>query len=157
MRARIALCPGDGIGPEVTHEARGVLEEVAAGCGLALAFAEHPIGGCAIDVAGVPLPPATLAACADADAVLLGAVGGPRWDDPAATVRPEQGLLALRQGLGLWANLRPVTPYPSLRDRSSLRPDRLAGRQHKQRVRRGRRDREQRHRARRQREGKPAA
>jgi 3-isopropylmalate dehydrogenase len=127
MRARIALCPGDGIGPEVTHEARGVLEEVAAGCGLALAFAEHPIGGCAIDVAGVPLPPATLAACADADAVLLGAVGGPRWDDPAATVRPEQGLLALRQGLGLWANLRPVTPYPSLRDRSSLRPDRLAG------------------------------
>ncbi|MBE7453456.1 MAG: 3-isopropylmalate dehydrogenase [Kofleriaceae bacterium] len=127
MHARIALCPGDGIGPEIVDEARRVLDAVAAAGGHDLTYGEHLIGGAAIDAAGTALPADTLAACAAADAVLLGAVGGPRWDDPQAKVRPEQGLLALRQGLGLWANLRPVAPYPCLSEQSSLRPERLAG------------------------------
>jgi len=125
MNAKIILCPGDGIGPEVTHEARRILEAIAFRFDHRFTFEEHAIGGVAIEACGDPLPDATLAACAASEAVLLGAVGGPRWDDPQAKVRPEQGLLGLRAGLGLWANLRPVVPYPCLRDRSSLRPDRL--------------------------------
>jgi 3-isopropylmalate dehydrogenase len=127
MRVRIALCPGDGIGPEVVREAKLALDALAELTDLELTYTEHLIGGVAIDQAGVPLPPETLAGCGAADAVLLGAVGGPRWDDPRARVRPEQGLLALRQGLGLWANLRPVVPYPWLRDRSVLKPEVLVG------------------------------
>ncbi len=127
MHARIALCPGDGIGPEVLVEARKVLDAVADRFGHSISYSEHLIGGAAIDATGTALPDDTFAACAAADAVLLGAVGGPKWDDPKATVRPEQGLLAVRQRLGLWANLRPVAPYPCLYDRSSLRPERLAG------------------------------
>jgi 3-isopropylmalate dehydrogenase len=127
MRATIALLPGDGIGPEVVAEARRVLEAVAAGGGHELGFSEHLIGGCAIDAAGTALPDDTLAACREADAILLGAVGGPKWDDPQAKVRPEQGLLGLRRALGLYANLRPVKAQPLLADASPLRPERLEG------------------------------
>jgi 3-isopropylmalate dehydrogenase len=90
-------------------------------------FEEALIGGCAIEATGDPLPEATLEACRDADAVLMGAVGGPRWSDPTADVRPEQGLLGLRKGLGLFANLRPVHVYQALLDASPLRPERLEG------------------------------
>jgi 3-isopropylmalate dehydrogenase len=128
MQARIALLPGDGIGPEVVGAARAILERVAEKGGHAFTFSEHLVGGCAIDATGTTaLPDDTLAACRASDAVLLGAVGGPRWDDPGAAVRPEQGLLALRRELGLYANLRPVKVSPHLVDSSPLRPERLAG------------------------------
>ena len=127
MRASIALLPGDGIGPEVVAAARAVLERVAARGGHTFAFSQHLVGGCAIDETGNPLPDATLAACRAADAALLGAVGGPRWDDPRAAVRPEQGLLALRRELGLYANLRPVRVSPHLVAASPLKADRLDG------------------------------
>jgi 3-isopropylmalate dehydrogenase len=127
MRASIALLPGDGIGPEVVGAARAVLEQVAARGGHSFEFSESLVGGCAIDATGNPLPDATLAACRAADAALLGAVGGPRWDDPRAAVRPEQGLLALRRELGLYANLRPVRVSPHLVAASPLRPERLVG------------------------------
>jgi len=122
-KSRVVLLPGDGIGPEVVSAARTVLERVVRG---AIAFEEYLIGGAAIDTTGQPLPAATLAACRSADAVLLGAVGGPRWDDPRAAVRPEQGLLAIRRELGLYANLRPVRTWAELAGASPLRPERLA-------------------------------
>jgi len=127
MDATILLLPGDGIGPEVIESARQVLEAIAARTGHAFRFHEGRIGGIAIDERGDPLPPETAAACLGADAVLLGAVGGPRWADPRASVRPEQGLLRLREALGVFANLRPVRVYRGLEDASVLRPDRLAG------------------------------
>ena len=127
MNARIVVLAGDGIGPEVTHSARTVLERVAALGGHAFAFDERLIGGCSIDASGTPLAEEVLEACRASDAVLLGAVGGPRWDDPGARVRPEQGLLALRKGLCLFANLRPVSPHPDLAGVSPLRPERLRG------------------------------
>ncbi|HTJ42525.1 MAG TPA: 3-isopropylmalate dehydrogenase [Kofleriaceae bacterium] len=127
MKATIVLLPGDGIGPEVVDEARKVLEAIAAHFGHAFTFATHLIGGVAIDAHGTALPDDTLAACKTCDAILLGAVGGPKWDDPNAKVRPEQGLLGMRKALGLWANLRPVRPYPELAGCSPLRPERLAG------------------------------
>jgi 3-isopropylmalate dehydrogenase len=122
----IVLLPGDGIGPEVVQEGRRVLERVAARYGHDLAFEEKLLGGVAIDATGEALPKETLAACERADAVLLGAVGGPRWDDPRAPVRPEQGLLGLRRALGLFANLRPVRVHPALAATSPLKEDRLA-------------------------------
>ncbi len=125
--ARIVLLPGDGVGPEVVAAARGVLEAVAARGGHRLDFSEHLIGGAAMEAAGAPLPAEALAACLKADAVLLGAVGGPRWDDPTAPVRPEQGLLALRRELAVFANLRPIRLHPALRDASPLKSDRLDG------------------------------
>jgi len=127
MEARIVVLPGDGIGPEVTAAAVDVLRAVAGGRGHAFEFQEHSIGGGAIDASGTALPESTLDACRTADAVLLGAVGGPKWDDPTAQVRPEQGLLGLRRGLGLFANLRPVRPHPGLLAASPLRPERLVG------------------------------
>ena len=127
MKATIVLLPGDGIGPEVVCEARAVLEVVASRFGHELTFTEHLIGGAAIDATGSALPPATLAAAERADAVLLGAVGGPKWDDPKAKVRPEQGLLAIRKALGLYANLRPVRVLPELAALSPLKPERLEG------------------------------
>jgi 3-isopropylmalate dehydrogenase len=127
MKARIALTPGDGIGPEVVNEARLVLEAIAQRGGHEFKFSEHLLGGCAIDAKGTAMPDETLAAARAADAVLLGAVGGPKWDDPQAKVRPEQGLLAIRKGLGLYANVRPVCPYPSLARLSPLKPERVAG------------------------------
>jgi 3-isopropylmalate dehydrogenase len=122
-RARIALLPGDGIGPEIVGAARRLLEAIGE-----FDFAEHPVGGASIDAHGVALTDEVLEACRRSDAVLLGAVGGPKWDttDPASP-RPEQGLLGLRKGLGLYANLRPVRPSPSLTDASPLRPERIAG------------------------------
>lgn len=125
MRAKIVLLPGDGIGPEVVVAAVAVLTAVAAQYNHQFETESHLLGGCAIDEHGTALPESTLAACRAADAVLLGAVGGPKWDDPAAKVRPEQGLLGLRKGLGLFANLRPLHLHPDLVDASPLRPDRL--------------------------------
>jgi 3-isopropylmalate dehydrogenase len=127
MKASIVLTPGDGIGPEVVHEARLVLEAIAQRQGHEFKFSEHLLGGCAIDAKGTAMPDETLAAAKAADAVLLGAVGGPKWDDPQAKVRPEQGLLAIRKALGLYANVRPVCPYPSLARLSPLKPERVAG------------------------------
>jgi 3-isopropylmalate dehydrogenase len=127
LKANIVLLPGDGIGPEVVTEAVRVLDRIAGKLDHAFEFTERLIGGCSIDRYGVALTDETLADCKVADAVLLGAVGGPRWDDPDAKVRPEQGLLALRKGLGVFANLRPVRVHPNLADASPLKPERLAG------------------------------
>ncbi len=127
MNAKIVLLPGDGIGPEVVGEARRVLDAVATLFGHQFEYAEHLLGGCAIDATGTAMPEATLKACQSAHAVLLGAVGGPKWDDPQAKTRPEQGLLAIRKGLGLYANLRPVKAIPSLARLSPLKPERVAG------------------------------
>jgi 3-isopropylmalate dehydrogenase len=127
MQAKITLLPGDGIGPEVVAEGVKVLKAVAAKFGHTFAFTEALIGGIAIDTTGNPLPDETLAACKGSDAVLLGAVGGPKWSDPGAKVRPEQGLLGLRGGLGLYANVRPVKVYPALVGASTLKPEALAG------------------------------
>jgi 3-isopropylmalate dehydrogenase len=125
--ARIVLLPGDGIGPEVVKEARKVLEVVATAFGHTFHFDEHLIGGAAIDATGEALSATTLGACKTADAVLLGAVGGPKWDNPRAKVRPEQGLLAIRRELGLYANLRPVKTHPALVDITPLKADRVRG------------------------------
>ena len=127
MQALIAVTAGDGIGPEVTAEAVGVLERIGARCNHSFRFESALLGGAAIDATGEPLPEATLALCRRADAVLLGAVGGPRWSDPNAKVRPEQGLLQLRKALGLFANLRPVAPHPAFLDASPIKAELLRG------------------------------
>ena len=127
LHARIALLPGDGIGPEVVRAARNVLEILAGRFGHTFEMEAYPVGGVAIDQYASPLPEATLAACQASDAVLLGAVGGPKWDDPNAIMRPEQGLLSLRKELAVFANLRPVQPHPALVAASPLRPERLQG------------------------------
>jgi 3-isopropylmalate dehydrogenase len=127
LKAHVVVLPGDGIGPEVTAEAVRLLEAVARKSGHAFSFDERLMGGCSIDRHGTALTEEVLAACKGSSAVLLGAVGGPKWDDPQARVRPEQGLLALRKGLGVFANLRPVRVHPALVDSSPLKPDRLAG------------------------------
>jgi 3-isopropylmalate dehydrogenase len=127
MKANIYLLPGDGIGPEVLEAAVAVLDAVARKFGHDFHYQTGLIGGSAIDAHGVALTDETLQACKSVDAVLLGAVGGPKWDDPTAAVRPEQGLLALRKALGVFANLRPVHFHPTLVDASPLRRERLAG------------------------------
>jgi 3-isopropylmalate dehydrogenase len=127
MRALIAVLPGDGIGPEVIAEGVRCLDAIGTRYGHELILRELPFGGAAIDASGDPLPPATLEACLAADAVLLGAIGGPKWSAPGATVRPEAGLLRLRRELGTFANLRPVTLHPSLRAVSPLRSEVLDG------------------------------
>lgn len=127
MNATITLLPGDGIGPEVVAEGRKVLEAVATRFGHTFTFTEVLMGGIAIDETGNPLPNETLAACRASDAVLLGAVGGPKWSDPKAAVRPEQGLLRLRKELELFANLRPVKVVPALASASSLKPEVAGG------------------------------
>jgi 3-isopropylmalate dehydrogenase len=124
---RIASIPGDGVGPEVVGAARQVLDAAGRAFGFAIDWSEHLVGGAAIDAYGVAVRPEDLEACGAADAVLLGAVGGPRWDDPSAAVRPEQALFALRGGLKLFANLRPVTVHPALATASPLRPELLEG------------------------------
>lgn len=127
MEARLVLLPGDGIGPEVVTQARRVLEAIAASHGHRFHFEAHPIGGNAIDQFGDPLPEGTLKACLASDAVLLGAVGGPKWDDPNAKTRPEAGLLRIRKEMGLFANLRPITTFPELLDSSPLRREIVEG------------------------------
>jgi len=127
MKAKITVLGGDGIGPEVTGEAVRVLEAVAARYGHEFEFVEALIGGAAIDSSGSPLPPRTIDACRSSDAVLLGAVGGPKWSDPSARVRPEQGLLELRRVLGLFANLRPVRTQAEMLEASPLKPEVIAG------------------------------
>ncbi len=127
MEYQIAVLAGDGIGPEVVAEGLKVL--AAVGQQFQHQFATHKalIGGIAIDTTGTALPDETIERCRQSDAVLLGAVGGPKWDNPDAAVRPEQGLLGIRKALGLFANLRPVTIHPLLIDSSPLRAERLAG------------------------------
>ena len=125
---RIVVLAGDGIGPEVCGEAVRVLKAVTQRFGHHFTFDYQLMGACAIDATGVPLPDATLEACYRADAVLLGAIGDPKYDnDPTANVRPEQGLLSLRKNLGLYANIRPVVAYEQLLEQSPLRADRIAG------------------------------
>ena len=124
---KIALLPGDGIGPEVTAEAVRILENVAAHAGKPIKFTSHAIGGVAIDAEGAGLPEATLAACLGSDAVLLGAVGHPKFDGRLPSERPEAALLALRQALGGFANLRPAICYAPLAKRTAFQPERVRG------------------------------
>jgi 3-isopropylmalate dehydrogenase len=127
MDYRIAVLGGDGIGPEVTAQAASVLDAVGRTFEHTFRFEQGFIGGIAIDETGNPLPKDTLDLCRRSDAVLFGAVGGPKWDNPAASVRPEQGLLGIRKALGLFANLRPVKLTPALIDASTLKPGVLEG------------------------------
>jgi 3-isopropylmalate dehydrogenase len=127
MQATIVTLPGDGIGPEVVAGAVQVLQVLGKKYGHHFTLREHLIGGASIDAHGTALTDETLKACRESAAVLLGAVGGPQWDDPQAKVRPEQGLLALRKGLGVFANLRPVSVHPDLMAASPLRPEKLRG------------------------------
>jgi 3-isopropylmalate dehydrogenase len=124
---RVVVLPGDGIGPEVTAQARRVLEAAAEGHGLALAFEEELIGGASIDARGTPLGDDVVEACRKSRAVLLGAVGGPQWDRLPVERRPERGLLRIRKELGLFANLRPATVFPALVAASTLRPEVVRG------------------------------
>jgi 3-isopropylmalate dehydrogenase len=121
MTRNIVVLPGDGIGPEVTQEAVRVLKAVGRKFNHSFSFAEYPFGGASIDAHGKPLTDETLAACKASDAVLLGAVGGPKWDTVAVDIRPERGLLGIRKALGLYANLRPVKVHPSLAGASPLK------------------------------------
>lgn len=127
MEASLVLLPGDGIGPEVVAQAERVLAAVAARFGHKFSARRLPMGGNAIDSHGDPLPEETLAACRSSAAILLGAVGGPKWDDPRAKTRPEAGLLRMRKELGLFANLRPIKPSPHLLDASPLKSSIIAG------------------------------
>ncbi|HVC02403.1 MAG TPA: 3-isopropylmalate dehydrogenase [Steroidobacteraceae bacterium] len=127
MQALIAVLAGDGIGTEVTAEAQRALEGVGRRFGHEFRFEPGLVGGAALDATGAPLPESTLALCRRADAVLMGAVGGPKWSDPNAKLRPEQGLLQLRKELGLFANLRPVAPHPALLGASPIKAELLHG------------------------------
>lgn len=127
MKANIVLLPGDGIGPEIVLQAQRVLEAVAARFGHEFEFSSHMIGGIAIDTCGDPLPQETITSCRNSDAILLGAVGGPKWDDPSAKTRPEAGLLKIRKELGLFANLRPIRLFDELLDASPLRREIIEG------------------------------
>jgi 3-isopropylmalate dehydrogenase len=127
MNALIAVLAGDGIGTEVSAEAVRALEKISARFGHEFRFESGLLGGAAIDAVGDPLPPATLGLARRADAILLGAVGGPQWSDPDAKVRPEQGLLKLRKALGLFANLRPVVPHAAVLDASPIKAHLLRG------------------------------
>src|SRR5580698_3557080 len=127
MKALIAVLAGDGIGTEVTAEAVRALDKISGRFGHQFQFEPGLLGGAAIDAVGEPLPSATLSLARRADAILLGAVGGPQWSHPDAKVRPEQGLLALRKALGLFANLRPVVPHAAVLDASPIKADLLRG------------------------------
>ncbi|MCX8016841.1 MAG: isocitrate/isopropylmalate family dehydrogenase, partial [Rhodocyclaceae bacterium] len=120
---KICVLPGDGIGPEITAEAVRVLKALA----LPIEMEEALLGGCAVDAAGDPFPEATQKLAKEADAVLLGAVGGPQWDGNPRELRPEKGLLRIRKDLGLFANLRPAILYPELANASTLKPEVVAG------------------------------
>ncbi len=127
MFAKIVLLPGDGIGPEVVEQGHRVLSHVASQFSHQFEFETHLVGGCAIDMHGDPLPEPTLNACRNCDAILLGAVGGPKWDDPNARTRPEAGLLRLRKELELFANVRPIVAFPELLDASPLKREVVEG------------------------------
>jgi len=128
MSKNVLILPGDGIGPEIVAQARRVLDLVNEQDNLGLEMSEALVGGSAIDADGVPLPEATLNAAKAADAILLGAVGGPKWDaNPDFQIRPEKGLLGIRSNLGLFGNLRPAILYPQLADASSLKPELVSG------------------------------
>ncbi|PUA29997.1 MAG: 3-isopropylmalate dehydrogenase [Cellvibrio sp. 79] len=127
MGKHILILEGDGIGPEIVREARKVLDVVNAKFDLGLTFENDHMGGCAIDAYGVPLADSTLEKARNADAILLGAVGGPKWDKLDRSIRPEKGLLKIRSQLGLYANLRPALLYPQLVDASSLKPEVVSG------------------------------
>lgn len=128
MGKKVLVLPGDGIGPEIVTEARKVLEVVNNRFDLGLEVSEALVGGAAIDATGVPLPDETLAACREADAILLGAVGGPKWDtNPDFAIRPEKGLLGIRSQLQLFGNLRPAILYPQLAHASTLKPEVVSG------------------------------
>jgi 3-isopropylmalate dehydrogenase len=127
MEFNITLLPGDGIGPEVVFEAVRVLDVIAHKCNHTFNYKERLMGGCSIDQYGESLTEETLADCQSADAILFGAVGGPKWDDPNAKDRPERGLLRLRKGLGVFANMRPVKVHPALVDASPLKREKLSG------------------------------
>ena len=127
MNFNILLLPGDGIGPDVVHEAVRVLDVIASKYNHTFNYTERLMGGCSIDKYGISLTDETLADCQSADAILFGAVGGPKWDDPNAKDRPERGLLRLRKGLGVFANMRPIKLHPALIEASPLKPERLKG------------------------------
>ena len=127
MQFDLAVLPGDGIGPEVTAEAVKVLEAISEKFDHSFNLHYGLVGGVAIDETGTALPEDVLKTCKNSDAVLLAAVGGPKWDDPKAKVHPEDGLLALRKGLGLFANLRPVRVFPVLVDATNLKPEVITG------------------------------
>jgi 3-isopropylmalate dehydrogenase len=127
MKAAITVLGGDGIGPEVTREGVRALEKVAQLFGHQFSFDARDFGGVAIDGHGDPLPAATLESCLRADAILLGAIGGPKWSAPDAKLRPEAGLLRLRRELGVYANLRPVCVHPALADSTTLKPEVVRG------------------------------
>ncbi len=127
MKAEIALLKGDGIGPEIVDSAAAVLKKTASRFGHEFSFTPYLIGGCAIDATGEPLPEETVKGCLASDSVLLGAVGGPKWDDLPGEKRPEKALLGIRSALGLYTNLRPAKLYPALRSASPLRDDIVSG------------------------------
>ena len=127
MMYKIAVLPGDGIGKEITPEAVEVLKKVGGKCGLSFEFEEALIGGCAIDATGGPFPELTQRLVKASDAVLLGAVGGPKWEGLDYSIRPERGLLGLREVLGTFANLRPAKVYPMLADASTLKKEVIEG------------------------------
>ena len=127
LKAKIVLLPGDGIGPEIVAQAKRVLEAIASRFKHEFEFSSHLIGGIAIDTCGDPLPDETVAACKESSAILLGAVGGPKWDDPSAKTRPEAGLLKIRKELGLFANLRPIRLFDQLIDASPLKREIIEG------------------------------
>ncbi|MEM9776966.1 MAG: 3-isopropylmalate dehydrogenase [Chloroflexota bacterium] len=127
MEKNITLLPGDGIGPEIVDETVKLFDAVANKFGHKFNYNSHLIGGIAIDETGDPLPEETLGACLESDAILMGAVGGPKWDDPTAKVRPEQGLLRIRKELAVFANIRPVKVFDALAHASPLRPEIVKG------------------------------
>jgi len=127
LAERIVLLPGDGIGPEVTEQARRVLEAAGGAVGIEFEFVEELIGGCSIDAHGTPLRDEVIELCRSSRAVLLGAVGGPKWDGLSVDTRPEKGLLGIRKALGLFANLRPAAVFPALVEASALRPEIVSG------------------------------
>lgn len=127
MHKKIAVIPGDGVGPEIVTEAVKVLQKIAQKYNFTFEFSYVQAGGAAIDQVGIPLPEETLHTCKSSDAVLLGAVGGPKWDQHPAHLRPEQALLGLRKGLGLFSNLRPVVLFAGMESSSTLKPEVIAG------------------------------
>ncbi len=127
MSAKILLLPGDGIGPEIIHEAKALLDTLNRSGAVDIEIEEAQLGGLALDAGGDPLPPETLAKAREADAILLGAVGGPKWDGVDSALRPERGLLRLRAELGVFSNLRPAITYPQLVAASTLKADCVSG------------------------------